>query len=330
MPEKNEDALTIGGKEISIKLAWIPQVDLKFYPENPRIYSIVCADEKEPNQEEIEERLTEMDRIRVLAQSIRANGGLLEPLIVKANDNIVLEGNSRLAAYRILAKENPVKWGKVKCKLLPTTISDDDIFALLGEYHIISRKDWEPYEQAGYLYRRHKMQKVTIENIGKELGIKPSEIKHLIEVYEFMIKHKDNDSKRWSYYHEYLSSNSIQKARDRHPELDKVIVEKIKTKEIPRADDIRSKLKTITKAPSPKILDKLTKGEIKFDEAYERATAGGAGNVIYERFHRFRTQLAENKLEEDIAELDEALTNKCIFELKKIHTRAEQLIKRFK
>lgn len=50
-------------------------------------------------------------------------------------DHVVLEGNSRLAAYRILAKNDPLKWSRVLVQILPEDISDSDIFTLLGTFH---------------------------------------------------------------------------------------------------------------------------------------------------------------------------------------------------
>lgn len=321
----SDDSITINGKEIPIKVGVIEQEKLKFYPENPRIYSIIYAGEKTPSQEEIEERLSAKEYVNVLVQSIKANGGLTDPLIVRGGDFVVLEGNSRLAAYRILAKKEPIKWGKVKCKILPKDISDDLIFTLLGEYHIIGRTDWQPYEQAGYLYRRHKLQGIPLEVMQNELGLRKSEISHLIEVYLFMVKHNDTDINRWSYYEEYHKSNQIKKIRDEIPKFDEIIVNKIKTGEIAKAIDVREKLIPITKA-SPKIIKKFVSGQTDFEETYARAIAGGAGNVVFERFHRFREWLASGSIEDDILDNEEQLVKKCIFELVKIQKRVENIL----
>ena len=83
---------------------------------------------------------------------------------------VVLEGNSRLAAYRELAKNDAIKWGKAKVRLLPDDISEELVFALLGEYHIIGRKDWAPYEQAGYLYRRNVTHGVSAQSMARRDG----------------------------------------------------------------------------------------------------------------------------------------------------------------
>ena len=76
-------------------------------------------------------------------------------IVVKRNgDYVVLEGNSRLAAYRLLAEKDPVKWQKVRANILPEEISENEIFTLLGQYHLVGRKDWNIFEQAAYLYRQ--------------------------------------------------------------------------------------------------------------------------------------------------------------------------------
>ena len=113
-----------------------------FYLENPRLYSIIRTEGQEPTQEDIQETLSKKEHVKQLVKSIQENGGLIDPVIVLGGENIVLEGNSRLAAYRILAEKDPIKWGKIKVKILPNNIPESSIFALLGEYHIIGKTDW--------------------------------------------------------------------------------------------------------------------------------------------------------------------------------------------
>ncbi|MCP4703277.1 MAG: hypothetical protein GY865_01605 [candidate division Zixibacteria bacterium] len=51
----------------------------------------------------------------------------------------------------------------------------------------------------------------------------------MAKVYSFMVENNDIDPGRWSYYDEYLKSRRVQKAREEHEELDKVVVEQIKS-----------------------------------------------------------------------------------------------------
>ena len=135
------NTLLIRGTEIPVRTAMIEQTKLRFYPDNPRVYSVLREEGKEPTQEDIRDRLLEMEHVKQLVQDIKANGGLIEPLVVRDGTFEVLEGNSRLAAYRYLAKGDPIKWGLVKCTLLPSDVSESLVFALLGEYHIKGKKD---------------------------------------------------------------------------------------------------------------------------------------------------------------------------------------------
>ena len=209
-----DDSLTLGGQEIRVRAGRLPQADLRFYADNPRIYSLICAEDDEPSQTEIQERLSRMDHVKKLVQSIEANGGVTDPLIVRDGDLTVLEGNSRLAAYRLLSAKDPIRWGEVKVRLLPEDIEEDLVFALLGEYHIIGRKDWAPYEQAGYLYRRAVNHDVSASQMANEMGLSTQQVNHLIDVYKFMVERNDSDVEHWSYYDEYLRSRPVKKVRE--------------------------------------------------------------------------------------------------------------------
>lgn len=322
--EFNLDSITLRGEEIPVKVGFLPVTDLRFYPENPRVYSIVSADDGEPPQEDIEKALKRTDHVKQLMHSIEANGGLTDALLVRDGDFVVLEGNCRLAAYRILFRRNAIQWGNVKCKLLPVDISSSDVFALLGEYHIIGRKDWAPYEQAGYLYRRYKHYGVHPDIMAKEMGLSSRKIKYMIQVYEFMIKYNEKDVQRWSYYEEYLKHRATKQARKKYPELDQLVVDKINTGEIPTATDVRDKLTTIAK--SPKSLQDFVSGKKNFNRAYESAEARGAGNACQARIKRFRTWLADKERDEDVLEMPPLLRKKCTFELKKISKRCDGLM----
>ena len=112
-----DDTLILRNREIPVKLGHLRQADLRFYPENPRVYSIVCSNGQDPTQGEIERTLVEMEHVKQLRNSIKLNGGLTDPVLVRDKSFVVLEGNSRLAAYRLLAQKDPIKWDLIKCKV---------------------------------------------------------------------------------------------------------------------------------------------------------------------------------------------------------------------
>ncbi|MBT0664503.1 ParB N-terminal domain-containing protein [Geobacter pelophilus] len=317
--------LTLRGDEIAVQVGYVSHNDLIFFPENPRIYTIVGMASEEPTQNEIFEALKDMEHVKLLVQSIKNNGGLHEPIIVRGN--LVLEGNSRLAAYRLLSEKDPVKWGRIKCKVLPGDISDDLVFALLGEYHIIGKKDWAPYEQAGYLYRRHKVIGIPTQEIARELSMTTNAVNKLINTYEFMKSASDTDLNRWSYYEEYLKIKNIRQLQEDYEQLDCVFITKVKTGEIPRAADVRDKLKVIL-AAKPRTINKFLSGEKDFKQSYDAAVDQGHSDGCYKTLHKFRSWIVEHETEEDLLSLSKEIRDKCIFEINRIHKRIEKLIEK--
>ncbi|MCE1226908.1 MAG: ParB N-terminal domain-containing protein [Geobacteraceae bacterium] len=317
--------LTLRGEEIAVKVGYGFHSELVFYPENPRIYTIVGVASETPTQEEIFDALKDMEHVKQLVQSIKTNGGLHEPIIVRGN--LVLEGNSRLAAYRLLSQKDPLKWSRIKCKVLPHDTSDDLVFALLGEYHIIGKKDWAPYEQAGYLYRRHKVHGIPSQDIARELSTTTNAVNKLIQTYEFMKSANDTDINRWSYYEEYLKIKNSKQLRVDYPQLDCVFISKVQNGEIPRAADVRDKLKVILGA-KPKTIMKFLSGEKNFKQTFEAAEEQGHSDGCYKTLHKFRSWIVEAETEDELLALSEEIRAKCIFEINKIHKRIEKMLEK--
>ena len=321
------DTLTLGGQEIPVRNGYLPIHDLKFYPENPRIYSLIQRPGVEPSQEEVFNRLRGLDHVKQLIQSIRANGGLTDPMLVRDGDLVVLEGNSRLAAYRELARNDAITWGEAKVRLLPDDISEKLVFALLGEYHIIGRKDWAPYEQAGYLYRRNVIHEVTAQSMASEMGLPVRTVNQLIDTYKFMVEHDETSVTRWSYYYEYLKSNIVKRARRETPELDDVVVKKIKRREIPSSPDVRDKLVKLldTAKVGPEPTKILLSGDRTFNRAFESARDRGVDNMWLRRFKRFRGELQVPEFLGDLDRMSPEQRDKCLYEVTKIQQSIESI-----
>lgn len=317
-------SITIGGNEVEVSHCLFPQSSLKFYEDNPRIYSIIRKNTGSPSQAEIEARLSDMDHVKQLIQSIRANGGLIDPLIVRDGDYVVLEGNSRLAAYRALAKLDPIKWGMVKVTFLPSDVPERLVFALLGEYHIIGRKDWAPYEQAGYLFRRVTEHDVSPQRVAREMGLSVRSVNHLVEVFSFMVEHEEDDVNRWSYYEEYLKPRASKEARARHQELDRAVVEKIRSKEIESAVAVRDKVMKVIKG-GDKSINILLSGPGTLERALISAADRGVDNPWLGRLQRFRSALAESNTISEFREMSPEHRDKAKFYVGKIEVLLKKL-----
>lgn len=321
------DTMMLRNKIITVHSCALPHSELKFYPENPRIYSEVWLDENDaPSQAQIFAILSKTEHVReTLVPSIRNNGGLIEPILVR--DNVVLEGNSRLAAYRLLSQQEPERWRHIRARVLPSTITESEVFSLLGEYHMVGKKDWPPFEQAGYLYRRFKHHSVEEQDLAAEVGLSPAKVRHAVNVYGFMVDHDDRTSEKWSYYDELLRGRRFNDARKLYPNFDEVIAGKIKDGEIARAVDLRDQLPKITKAGG-NTLRKLINGSSTFEDAAEDARLRGAGNYHVQKLKTFRRWLAEESIDGEVDEMSGEDVKHVKYELEKLQTRVTQLLKR--
>ena len=324
--------ITIGKKDFQITETIMNQQDLVFYVENPRVYSVIRENGNDnPSQHDIEMYMRSMEHVKELKVQIEQNGGLLEALLVvqKADEYVVLEGNSRLAAYRILYEGNPSKWGKVRVNLLPDTITEEEIFTLIGSVHLNKKKDWTVFEQAAYVYRQKQLQKCPDSTLAKKVGLSAPTVKKYIDVYQFMVNANDAVQSHWNYYEQYVTSKDIQKYRDTYPEMDDVVVKQIKTGQIKMAKDIRDKLGKIAKASdkgSNRIMRDYINESVDIDEAYTRFEATGKSGNNYGKIKDFRVLMTSDEFLTSLKA--ESVGNASIsFELKKIKKALDKLLK---
>ena len=324
--EKTLDFLTIGTKKIPVSVELLEQANLKFYPENPRVYSALNSDGSAPSQEDIEEHMKKLDHVRDLRDDIEHNGGLIEAIYVRAGDWVVLEGNRRLAAYRLLCEKDPVKWGKIKCNVLPSDISDDLSFKLIGAFHIKGKKPWDAYEQASYLYRRSKETKTPIETIADELNIKPIEAKRMVAAVTLMCEHSESDNHKYSYYYEYVKDANIKKYRE-GSNLDNVVIGQIKRGEIARAEDIRQlgQIAKVGDKQAKKLISKIIEGSKTIYAAYDEMNETGKFDASIAKLKSFKEYVNGDTFEKNILGSSETYKKAC-FEMSRIVKRLTKIM----
>lgn len=299
--------LTIEGVDYPVREEMLKQSDLLFYPENPRVFSLLNTSHGIPDQDRIEETMRAFDHVKQLRSSIQSNGGLIDPLVVR--NGVVLEGNSRLAAYRILCDEDPLKWGYVKCQILPDDFPDEAIFPLLGQYHVSGKTNWSPFEQGGFLVRQVKLTKKPIEHIAKVLGIPVSSAKSFVKTYSFMEEHDDLEPRRWSYYEEYLKNAGIKKYRKTTDELDDVFVQQVKSGEIKEAMDVRKVLGSIARSNSreaKKIMSQVISGSVSIYDGFDELESTGKIGDAYKVLQKFNSKISKKEFAAQLANEDPA------------------------
>ena len=321
---EDEEYILVRGKRIKAVSRDIPHEDLRFWPDNPRVYSLLDRSASEPDQDVIFERMKDLEHVRELRIDISENGGLIDPVIVRGNDHVVVEGNSRLAAYRLLADGDPVKWEMMRCRVLPEDTTDADIYAMLGQYHVRGKKDWAPYERAGFVYRRHTNQKLDIPDLARELGISQQQVRHFVVVFQFMKDKRDGNRERWSHYDEFLKSRKIRDARKSSAHFEDRVVALIKSDEV-RAVDVRDRLPKI--CGNPRILKKFANGELDFEDACEDARHAGSDSTELAKVKRFGKWLGEPGVMDDIVGHNRQVRDKIEYQFKKIERRISTIRK---
>ena len=327
MVEAEKTSIFIGPKELEVAERSVRIGKLQFYDENPRIYSLLQANDL--NQDEIEEKMRSFDHVKQLVQSI-SQVGLMDSILVRGSDYSVLEGNSRLAAYRILSERDPVKYGKIRAKIIVDPISDQDVDTLLGQYHIVGRKDWEPYEQGSFLWRQVNRGR-AVKDVAMDYGMTESEVKRLIRNYSFMWEHEISDTKTWSYWDEYLSKKSIKKVRsdeEQRIEFDDLVIRQVTNGTISSAQDIR-KLADLASLEGDKRRGKIFwdyfDEELSFAAAVEQFESGADAASIIRKCDKFREFITDADTQDGIAMMNRQERGQLDFSIKKIGIRIEQL-----
>jgi len=270
MSQKNESYIYLSGKEIPVEYKKVDINELKYYPENPRILSILIQKSKKIDDELIEKELWEKNETHQLRREIEKHGGLIHPIIVY--QNYVLEGNTRLCCFRHLYKQyKDEKWRFVDCKIIKAkNLSKEKIDTLLGNEHIIGKIAWDTFEKGCWMSKMLRDDGYPLESIKEIVGHSEKWIQDHIWSYETMIKEKIKKKDKFSHFVQIKSNSELWKIkRNVDPKIIDKTIEFIKNGQVPIAQDIR-------KIPKlwhdKKLRKKLEDGE-KVDQVFHELKA---------------------------------------------------------
>ena len=157
--------------------------DLAFDLENPRLVEFELK--KDSTDSEVIQVLWEAMDVRELVLSIAASGFFQhEPLIVMQQDgkNIVIEGNRRLAAVKVLLDPTLVEAPKEHVPLVDEDARDNlrqlptiagtrrDTWNYIGFKHVNGPAKWSSYAKSQYIAKVHREFDVPLEDIAMQIG----------------------------------------------------------------------------------------------------------------------------------------------------------------
>lgn len=170
----------------------IPVGELHFDHANPRLaeYGITAS----TPEADILKILWEAMDVRELVQSIAASGFFPHEALMVANEDgkkIVIEGNRRLAAVRVLLSngigaENgwtiPVLSPEARDALgtLPSIVSDRrQSWRYLGFKHVNGPAKWSSYAKAAYIAEVHRQYQIPLADIADQIGDRHNTVQRL-------------------------------------------------------------------------------------------------------------------------------------------------------
>ena len=261
---------------------------LKFLKDNPRVYAVTHGEldfEQKPGEEQqdiIFDKLKHEPSVKNLVPEIERHGGLIEPILVRLDTREVIEGNSRLAVYRVLRERGARgEWDRIPCYLI-STLTDEQQAAFLNQIHVKGKTQWSAYEKANFAYVR-RINGWTVDRIAKLFGESVPTIYKRINAIKTMNDSGDNERSHFSYYDVVVRKPEIYGKIGESPEFRDRLFEEIRnvgTGEDQKftAQDLRNGLPAIIK--KPRILNRYVNGDVEFDEAWDRAKVSPAEDRV--------------------------------------------------
>lgn len=169
--------------------------DINFDKENPRIKKALEKYKDKINPKRIYFALTaasdgenSASSFRKLADSIRAHGGITQPITVyKKNDKYVcIDGNTRLAIYKDFAKKGiDGNWNSISVLVLEDP-TQKEIDSVRISAHLVGARPWPAYEKARYLHHLYYKEFKDFDEMVALCGGNKNEIERQIQAYDDM------------------------------------------------------------------------------------------------------------------------------------------------
>lgn len=333
MEKKASNEIVVLGNKIHTKIEQVDIFSLNYWKENPRVNSAIKQNFGDIliSDDQIEELLWKIDSVKDLKFEIEKHGGLIDEILVKGNT--VLEGNSRLCAYRHLYKkakeksdsEGISRWQYIRARIIPEETSNEIIFSILGTWHIKGKKEWDTYEKAAYLKKMHTDYNYNFKKIAESIGGGSEKfvIDH-IKAYDLMVENNVYELPKFSYFLELVKNKKINDYIQKDPQILAKTIKAIKTNKFKKAENIRH---------LPKVLnDKIAKrdfidNEVNFEDALETSKNRHPDyeDSFYNQIKK-TTNLLEHCSMEKIEEI-KSDANKKYF-IKQLHKEAAKICKR--
>ncbi|MEZ5943042.1 MAG: hypothetical protein R3C18_16745 [Planctomycetaceae bacterium] len=198
---------------ISTSVEWADVSDLILDPKNPRLGRRFIS--SNPSQEDILDWMSHDGVLEELAVSFLESGFwtqeavvVVEERIRRKNELVVVEGNRRLAALKMLwnawnSESVPRKWQRIiddateekmeRLARIPYVLADSrrEVQAYLGFRHVSGIKEWNPAEKAEFISHLIDDEGLTYEEVMRRIGSKTPTVRQNYIAYRILLQMED-------------------------------------------------------------------------------------------------------------------------------------------
>jgi hypothetical protein len=180
---------TIQDKRVRYDPVRLRLSDVKLDARNPRVQYLVGQTGGNVTQKQLEDMLWSKDQVKALAQSIKQNGGVREPIIVQrvSDKYVVREGNCRTVALRRLSREHPAdeRFKFIPAHVYEDALSEEDLAVILADMHVAKKISWDAYEQAKMIHDLSDIHGKTYDWLSSHLRLSKGKISQSLKAYRF-------------------------------------------------------------------------------------------------------------------------------------------------
>ncbi len=181
-------------------------LELQFDRRNPRLAEMSVSEQT--TDEEIIQILWNAMDVRELTMSIQASGFFThEFLIVEQDTHVVLEGNRRLAAVRLLLEPELLEgqtnqipqltqFDKTALESVPIVYGTrESAWRYLGFKHVNGPAKWSSYAKSCYIATVHREHGVSLQDIARQIGDTHRTVQRLFQ--GLMVKEQAEETKKF-------------------------------------------------------------------------------------------------------------------------------------
>ena len=143
-----------------------------------------------------------------LKNSIRASGGIIQPIILKSLEDgrcQCIEGNTRVAIYLELRKQeqeagrSDEKWNRIPA-IISEKMEDMEAHKIRLQVHLVGNRPWDPYSKAKYLHELREVHKMPMSELVDFCGGSKRDVQESLDAYcDMEAYYRTGARRRWRF-----------------------------------------------------------------------------------------------------------------------------------